>query len=102
AELVTKAMAQLTAGLRADRFGDVSQAILTTDTCPKTAFASMKRASMAGMTKGSGMIHPRMATTLGFVMTDAVATPAELRVALKRAIGVSFNRLSVDGDTSTN
>jgi len=79
ADLVTKAMAQLAAGLRADRFGDVSQAIMTTDTRPKTASTSMKRASMAGMTKGSGMIQPRMATTLGFVMTDAVATPAELR-----------------------
>jgi len=48
------------------------------------------------------MIHPRMATTLCFVMTDAVISPVELRVALKRAVGVTFNRLSVDGDTSTN
>ncbi len=75
---------------------------MTTDTRAKTAFAKMKRATMAGMAKGSGMIHPRMATTLGFVMTDAIATPAELRTALKKAIGVSFNRISVDGDTSTN
>jgi glutamate N-acetyltransferase/amino-acid N-acetyltransferase len=62
----------------------------------------MKRAAMAGMAKGSGMIHPRMATTLGFVMTDAVASPAELRSALKKAVSTSFHRLSVDGDTSTN
>ncbi len=102
ASLVTNALPKLAAGLRADRFMDAAHAIMTTDLCPKTAFASMKRASMAGMTKGSGMIQPRMATTLGFVMTDAVATPAELRAALKRAIGVSFNRISVDGDTSTN
>jgi glutamate N-acetyltransferase/amino-acid N-acetyltransferase len=54
------------------------------------------------MAKGSGMIQPRMATTLGFVMTDAVATPVELRHALKRAVAVTFHRLSVDGDTSTN
>ena len=54
------------------------------------------------MTKGSGMIHPRMATTLGFVMTDARMPPAALRSMLKRAIGRSYNRISVDGDTSTN
>jgi glutamate N-acetyltransferase/amino-acid N-acetyltransferase len=102
ASLVTNALPDLIAGLGPERFGHAAQAIMTTDTCPKTAFASMKRASMAGMTKGSGMIHPRMATTLGFVMTDAVASPAELRAALKRAIAVSFNRISVDGDTSTN
>ncbi len=102
ASLVTNALPKLAAGLRADRFMDAAHAIMTTDLRPKTAFATMKRASMAGMTKGSGMIQPRMATTLGFVMTDAVATPAELRAALKRAIGVSFNRISVDGDTSTN
>jgi glutamate N-acetyltransferase/amino-acid N-acetyltransferase len=102
ARLVTNALPKLAAGLRADRFEDAAHAIMTTDTRPKTAFASMKRANVAGMTKGSGMIHPRMATTLGFVMTDAVASPTELRAALKRAIGVSFNRISVDGDTSTN
>ena len=48
------------------------------------------------------MIHPRMATTLAFVMTDAVVAPAALRAALKHAIERSFNRISVDGDTSTN
>ena len=48
------------------------------------------------------MIQPRMATTLGFVMTDAVVAPAALRAALKRAIERSYNRISVDGDTSTN
>src|SRR5262249_50685540 len=85
ASKVTGAMAQLAAGLRPDRFQDAANAIMTTDTRSKTAFAAMKRARMAGMTKGSGMIHPRMATTLGFVMTDAVASPATLRVALKRA-----------------
>jgi glutamate N-acetyltransferase/amino-acid N-acetyltransferase len=57
---------------------------------------------MAGMAKGSGMIQPNMATTLGFVVTDAIATPAELQAALKKAIAVTFNCLTVDGDTSTN
>ena len=54
------------------------------------------------MTKGSGMIQPNMATTLGFVVTDAVVSPCLLTPALKRAIGRSYNRISVDGDTSTN
>jgi glutamate N-acetyltransferase/amino-acid N-acetyltransferase len=54
------------------------------------------------MTKGSGMIQPRMATTLGFVMTDASIPPAQLRAMLKRGVERSYNRLSVDGDTSTN
>lgn len=85
-------------------FDAVASAILTTDTRPKTAFASIKsdRTTIAGMAKGSGMIHPRMATTLAFVMTDAVVTPATLRAALKQGIERSFNRISVDGDTSTN
>ena len=100
--LVVDAMPELVAALRPDSFDAVAAAIMTTDTRPKTAFAQMKKASMAGMAKGSGMIQPRMATTLGFVMTDAVASPAELKAALKKAIAVSFNRISVDGDTSTN
>jgi glutamate N-acetyltransferase/amino-acid N-acetyltransferase len=100
--LVVDAMPELVAALRPDSFDAVAAAIMTTDTRPKTAFAQMKKASIAGMAKGSGMIQPRMATTLGFVMTDAVASPAELKAALKKAIAVSFNRISVDGDTSTN
>jgi glutamate N-acetyltransferase/amino-acid N-acetyltransferase len=54
------------------------------------------------MTKGSGMIHPGMATTLGFVVTDAAVAPAALRKHLRAAVGRSYNRLSVDGDMSTN
>jgi glutamate N-acetyltransferase/amino-acid N-acetyltransferase len=104
--LVVDAMPELVAALRPDSFEAVAAAIMTTDTRPKTAFAQIKKASstarLAGMAKGSGMIHPRMATTLGFLVTDAVVSPAELRAALKKAVAVSFNRLSVDGDTSTN
>ena len=100
--LIVTALPQLVAGLDASRFEDAANAILTTDTRAKTAFAGGKGWSIAGMTKGSGMIHPRMATTLGFVMTDAVVAPAALRTALGRAIGRSYNRISVDGDTSTN
>jgi glutamate N-acetyltransferase/amino-acid N-acetyltransferase len=100
--LITAAIPKLVQQLDASRFEDAARAILTTDTCMKTAYASVKGATVAGMTKGSGMIHPRMATTLGFVVTDAVVAPAVLRVALKRAVERSYNRISVDGDTSTN
>ena len=98
ASLMIGAMPRLIEGLSADHFEDVASAILTTDTRMKTAFAP----GIAGMTKGSGMIHPRMATTLGFVMTDAAVSAGELRPILRRAIARSYNRISVDGDTSTN
>jgi glutamate N-acetyltransferase/amino-acid N-acetyltransferase len=101
-QLIIDALPGLVAGLSADRFEDAARAILTTDLVMKTAFAEVKGARIAGMTKGSGMIQPRMATTLGFVMTDAVIAPDVLRIALKRACEKTFNRISVDGDTSTN
>lgn len=100
--LIINAMPKLARTLDAARFDDAAAAILTTDTRAKTAFAEVKGARIAGMTKGSGMIHPRMATTLGFVMTDAAIRASALRSMLKRAIGKSYNRISVDGDTSTN
>jgi glutamate N-acetyltransferase/amino-acid N-acetyltransferase len=99
---ITSMLPKLKAALNPDWFDAAAAAILTTDTRSKTAFAQVKGARIAGMAKGSGMIHPRMATTLAFVMTDAVVPPAALRVALKQAIERSFNRISVDGDTSTN
>jgi glutamate N-acetyltransferase/amino-acid N-acetyltransferase len=99
---IVAALPALVAKLDAAHFDSVAAAILTTDLVPKTAFAEMKGARIAGMTKGSGMIQPNMATTLGFVMTDAVVSPALLRTALKRAVDRSYNRISVDGDTSTN
>jgi len=102
AGLIVNSLPKIVALLSGDRFDDAAAAIMTTDTRPKTAFAEAKGARFAGMTKGSGMIQPRMATTLGFVLTDAVVAPAVLRAALKRAIASSYNRLSVDGDTSTN
>jgi glutamate N-acetyltransferase / amino-acid N-acetyltransferase len=101
---IVDVLPRLKAALDPGSFDAAAAAILTTDTRPKTAFAAVKggRAAIAGMAKGSGMIHPRMATTLAFVMTDAVVPPAALRTALKQAIERSFNRISVDGDTSTN
>lgn len=101
-KLITAAMPQLAASLAPDRFNDAAEAIMTTDLVRKTAFAEGPGFRVAGMTKGSGMIHPNMATTLGFVMTDAIVDPAALRSALKRVVETSYNRLSVDGDMSTN
>ena len=103
---IVDALPRLIGGLGPDLFEDAARAIMTTDLVPKTAFAEVKlrRATVriAGMTKGSGMIHPQMATTLGFVMTDADIPVSLLRAMLKRTVERSYNRLSVDGDTSTN
>ena len=103
---IIDSLPRLVAGLSADRFDDAARAIMTTDLVPKTAFAAAKlrrgAIRVAGMTKGSGMIQPLMATTLGFVMTDALIPLPQLRVMLNRGVERSYNRISVDGDTSTN
>lgn len=82
------------------------KAVMTTDTKPKQACATVriggKTVTVGGMSKGAGMIEPNMATMLGFITTDAAVTPAMLRRALYLAINKSFNRLVVDGDESTN
>ena len=103
---IVAALPALAGRLNTANFEAVAAAIMTTDTVAKTAYAEVKSgrqvARIAAMTKGSGMIQPNMATTLGFVVSDAVVSPAALRSALKRAINSSYNRISVDGDTSTN
>jgi len=103
---IVDALPRLVEGLSGARFDDAARAIMTTDLTQKTASAqvNLRRGTVwvAGMTKGSGMIHPLMATTLGFVMTDANLPVAALRSMLKRGVERSYNRLSVDGDTSTN
>ena len=82
------------------------KAVMTTDTKPKQACVKTviggKTVTVGGMSKGSGMIEPNMATMLGFITTDAAISPAMLRRALGLAINRSFNRLVVDGDESTN
>jgi glutamate N-acetyltransferase/amino-acid N-acetyltransferase len=87
-------------------FAEVSLAICTTDTRPKTAAASFKMAGkrihLVGCAKGAGMIHPNMATTLAFVTTDAAIAPALLQKTLKDVTARTFNSISIDGDTSTN
>jgi glutamate N-acetyltransferase/amino-acid N-acetyltransferase len=84
----------------------VAPAIMTTDTRPKRARKRLKLAgktvTIAGVAKGAGMIHPNMATLLSFVTTDAAISKSALKAALKQAVRRTFNRLSVDGDTSTN
>ena len=103
---IEKALPRLIAGLAENRFGDVARAIMTTDLVPKEAFGELQlrrgAVRIAGMTKGSGMIHPQMATTLGFVVTDANVPAAKLRGILARAVERTYSRISVDGDTSTN
>jgi glutamate N-acetyltransferase / amino-acid N-acetyltransferase len=101
-------------GSESDRFLEVAQAILTTDTVEKTAFARLEvngrdgapqEIRIAALGKGSGMIHPQLvphATMLIYILTDASIDPAVLDAYLRPAIEVSFNRISVDGDTSTN
>jgi glutamate N-acetyltransferase/amino-acid N-acetyltransferase len=83
-----------------------ASAILTTDTYPKEGHVSFAleghEIQMAGIAKGSGMIHPNMATMLCFLVTDLAIEPPLLRKALKRAVDLSFNMITVDGDTSTN
>ncbi len=83
-----------------------SQAIMTTDSVPKTAEAVVQIGGVDvtfwGMCKGAGMIHPNMSTMLGFVLCDAAVKGNLLQQALQDAIGDSFNMISVDGDTSTN
>jgi glutamate N-acetyltransferase / amino-acid N-acetyltransferase len=106
-------------GSQSDHFQQVAEAIITTDTVEKTAFARFEVSTpeidgsgniseevrIAAVCKGSGMIHPQLvphATMLVYILTDAVTNPTVLDAYLRDAIELSFNRISVDGDTSTN
>jgi glutamate N-acetyltransferase/amino-acid N-acetyltransferase len=90
----------------ANAFEQVARAIMTTDTVPKWAAARCiiggKPVRILGCAKGSGMIHPNMATTLSFIVTDAAISPALLSRALRAAAAPTLNAITVDGDTSTN
>lgn len=94
------------ASLARDGAGAAARAILTTDSGPKQTAVELQlggRPALVGaMAKGAGMIAPNMATMLAFFTTDATVEPALLQRALRRAVGESLNRISVDGDTSTN
>ncbi len=92
--------------LAPDGLDAVARAIMTTDSFPKTAVVHGQAGAgeyvLAGVAKGAGMIHPDMATMLGFVLTDARVETGFLQDALRRAVDGSFNSITVDGDTSTN
>lgn len=85
---------------------NASMAIMTTDTIEKQAGIELKigdkKVTLAAIAKGSGMIHPNMATMLSFITTDISISPTLLKEALKESVNISYNRISVDGDSSTN
>lgn len=99
-------IAELAAGLSAENHEQAATAIMTTDTVKKEAAVEFelngKICHLGGMAKGSGMIHPNMATTLNFVTTDAAVSVDCLQQALGEIVKVTYNCLSIDGDTSTN
>ena len=89
-----------------DQFDGVARAMMTTDAFPKMSSRTLKlggaEINILGMAKGAGMIHPDMATMLAFVMTDACLADGLLEGVLEKSVKVSFNRITVDRDTSTN
>ncbi len=105
---------EATASLSRENGWQVAEAIMTTDTRPKRAQRTVTlpgepptykpghRATIAGVAKGAGMIHPMMATLLSLVTTDVAIRKAPLQQALREAVRTTFNRVSIDGDTSTN
>jgi len=92
--------------LRSDNWFDAAQAIMTTDTLPKAASREVKlggtTVTITGIAKGAGMIHPNMATMLGYIATDACVSQAMLQKMIAHAAQRTFNAITVDGDTSTN
>jgi glutamate N-acetyltransferase / amino-acid N-acetyltransferase len=94
------------AAAASDRWLEAAQAIMTTDTLPKAASRQVQidghMVTLTGIAKGAGMIRPNMATMLGFVATDACIDAAVLQQLTKEAADASFNRITIDGDTSTN
>ena len=106
AELILRKLPRLKRELSAENATAAARAIMTTDTVSKTCVirseAKGKAVHIAGIAKGAGMIHPHMATMLSFLTTDAAIGPRTLQNLLSAAVEDSFNRLTVDGDTSTN
>ncbi|TCL39516.1 glutamate N-acetyltransferase [Anaerospora hongkongensis] len=110
---VTLPMAKVSAGIQqavsklsVEGYDNAMQAIMTTDTFAKTIAYEFKLGGMpvriAGIAKGAGMIHPNMATMLGYMTTDANISSPLLKQALDKAVSLTFNMITVDGDTSTN
>jgi len=105
-ERVRAGIKALPGALKPDGWEDAARAIMTTDTFPKICAVKEKiggrEVTILGIAKGSGMINPNMATMLCFAATDAAIEKRALKAALKDAVDGSFNRITVDGDTSTN
>jgi glutamate N-acetyltransferase/amino-acid N-acetyltransferase len=103
---IVAGMPQAIANLKADNWFDASQAIMTTDIVAKAVSKQVqiggKTVTVTGMSKGSGMIHPNMATMLGYIATDAAIAQPLLQQMVSDAANRSFNCITVDGDTSTN
>lgn len=103
---VIKALPQAQANLTENDWLSAAQAIMTTDTQPKayskTVEINGQKVTMTGISKGAGMIHPNMATMLGFVGTDAKVSQSLLKNLTKEVADLSFNAITIDGDTSTN
>jgi glutamate N-acetyltransferase / amino-acid N-acetyltransferase len=101
-----EAVPRLARSLSAEGFDDAARAMMTTDTVPKTSGRRIEidgvDVSLFGLAKGSGMIMPDMATMLCFIVTDAQIVFQELQAVLRRCVDLTFNRITVDGDTSTN
>ncbi len=105
-KLILNALPGLVTELTSEGLAASAASIMTTDTYPKLASIEVETSTgavrLAGIAKGAGMIHPNMATMLAFFFTDAEIPPGDLHRILELAVEASFNRISVDGDTSTN
>ncbi len=103
---IVAGLPQAVANLKTDNWFDAAHAIMTTDIVAKAVSRQViiggKTVTVTGMAKGSGMIHPNMATMLGYIATDAAVGQPVLQDMVKAAADASFNRITVDGDTSTN
>lgn len=106
ADKLASGIPEVVSRLATDGLGDFAEAIMTTDTVPKLASRTGEvggsRFTVVGVAKGSGMIRPDMATMLSYVCTDAEVSVEILQECLKKAVDGSFNRMTIDGDTSTN
>ena len=105
-ERIEAALPAALADADASHWGEAAAAIMTTDTVPKAASRQIsiggRMVTITGIAKGAGMIRPNMATMLGFIATDAAIAPALMQPLVAHAADHSFNRITIDGDTSTN
>ncbi|TPE51968.1 bifunctional glutamate N-acetyltransferase/amino-acid acetyltransferase ArgJ [Maribrevibacterium harenarium] len=103
---ITTVLPAAKAALSAEGWENVGRGIMTTDTLPKGAYRQLeldgKTITIGGISKGAGMIRPNMATMLGFIFTDATVEQSVLQALLSQTVNQSFNRITIDSDTSTN